>query len=243
MALRLSPHFNDKYSFHGVNDTDPVSLYSHAVTEVGKLGLAYLLFTEPRWDPTFKGDATQDEGLELPSRVSDTYRKLYPGVLIGAGGFTPVSGADALESNKYDLIGFGRWFIANPDIVERVRLNAPLNIYNRGTFYTPNYAPTDAALAPGYVDYPTYPEILQTLQTLAASPPSGSTAADADSKSSNGSTVLAAIAPSSKLSFAQSEALVAAAKQQLKLSPASVRYGLVSQAALGKQTSSSPAKL
>jgi N-ethylmaleimide reductase len=45
-----------------------------------------------------------------------------------------------------DLIAYGRWFISNPDLPQRFALNAPLNEYDRSTFYGGD--------ATGYIDYP-----------------------------------------------------------------------------------------
>lgn len=52
----------------------------------------------------------------------------YAGTLMAAGGFTPETAAEALRQGHYDLIGFGRWYISNPDLVERIRTGAPLNV-------------------------------------------------------------------------------------------------------------------
>jgi N-ethylmaleimide reductase len=54
---------------------------------------------------------------------------------------------DAIDSNKADAIAFGRAFIANPDLVDRLKMNAALNEANPKTFYTPGPV--------GYTDYPT----------------------------------------------------------------------------------------
>jgi N-ethylmaleimide reductase len=53
---------------------------------------------------------------------------------------------DAIESDRADAIAFGRLFISNPDLVERLKLNAALNEPNPSTFYTPGPV--------GYTDYP-----------------------------------------------------------------------------------------
>jgi N-ethylmaleimide reductase len=53
---------------------------------------------------------------------------------------------EAVESGHADAVAFGRLFIANPDLVQRLKLNAPLNAPNPKTFYTPDEA--------GYIDYP-----------------------------------------------------------------------------------------
>jgi N-ethylmaleimide reductase len=71
--------------------------------------------------------------------------------LIAAGGFTPASAQQAIADGHCDAIGFGRWFISNPDLPERLRTGEPLNRYNRKTFY--------AYSDEGYTDYPTAGEV------------------------------------------------------------------------------------
>jgi N-ethylmaleimide reductase len=66
--------------------------------------------------------------------------------LILAGGFVGASADAAIRAGQGDAVAFGRHFIANPDLPRRFQLGAPLNPYNRATFYG-----GDAA---GYVDYP-----------------------------------------------------------------------------------------
>ena len=70
---------------------------------------------------------------------------------MAAGGFTPASAAKAIEDGDYDLVAFGRWFISNPDLPERIRTGAKLNVYNRKTFYTETI---NGGNAEGYTDYP-----------------------------------------------------------------------------------------
>jgi N-ethylmaleimide reductase len=64
-----------------------------------------------------------------------------------AGGFDRVTAEAALAEHRADLIAFGRPFLANPDLVERLRAGAALNAPDMATFYTPD--------AKGYTDYPT----------------------------------------------------------------------------------------
>lgn len=64
-----------------------------------------------------------------------------------AGGYTREDGNAAIASGKADLVAYGRIFLANPDLPIRFQLNAPLNQYDRNTFYTP-----DPIV--GYTDYP-----------------------------------------------------------------------------------------
>jgi N-ethylmaleimide reductase len=72
---------------------------------------------------------------------------VYTGTLLAVGGFTKASGAAAIAAGRADLIVYGRPFIANPDLVERFRLNAPLNQGEVRTYY--------GGGDHGYTDYPT----------------------------------------------------------------------------------------
>ncbi|KAH6989905.1 N-ethylmaleimide reductase, partial [Ilyonectria destructans] len=56
--------------------------------------------------------------------------------LIGAGGYTPVTGVLTVEEGKADAVAYGRRFISNPDLVQRLRLRQPLTPYDRDTFYS-----------------------------------------------------------------------------------------------------------
>ncbi|EMS55956.1 12-oxophytodienoate reductase 3 [Triticum urartu] len=84
---------------------------------------------------------------EEESRLMRTLRGAYRGTFMCSGGYTRELGLEAVESGDADLVSFGRLFISNPDLVERLRLNAGLNKYVRKTFYTP-----DPVV--GYTDYP-----------------------------------------------------------------------------------------
>lgn len=55
--------------------------------------------------------------------VYSTFRPLYNGVLIANNNFTPTTAAEGINKGRFDAVTFGRLFIANPDLVERVRNN------------------------------------------------------------------------------------------------------------------------
>jgi len=74
------------------------------------------------------------------------FRHKFNGVLISAGGYTPESAKETLALGFADAIAFGRLFIANPDLPERIHQGAVLNPYNRATFY--------GGGEKGYIDYP-----------------------------------------------------------------------------------------
>ncbi|KAF5951950.1 hypothetical protein HYC85_009894 [Camellia sinensis] len=74
-------------------------------------------------------------------------RKAFKGSFIVAGGYNRTEGNRVVAENYSDLVAFGRLFLANPDLPRRFELDAPLNKYNRNTFYIP-----DPII--GYTDYP-----------------------------------------------------------------------------------------
>ena len=79
-----------------------------------------------------------------------------------AGGYDRQMGIDAIRDGSADLVAYGRLFLANPDLPERYALDAPLNKYNRNTFYT-----FDQVV--GYTDYPFLePQKAEELAALAA---------------------------------------------------------------------------
>lgn len=148
VAVRLSPHAEGTMKFYGVEDSDPDAVYSHAITGLSSRGLAYLLLTEPRWNGKHDDKVEKDPNFSIPLTQPAKFRALYNGVLMGAGGFTPATADQAVGEESYDLIAFGRWFISNPDLPQRLFKGQALNRYNRGTFYSRD--------AEGYTDYPEF---------------------------------------------------------------------------------------
>ncbi len=150
VAVRLSPTALDPatgkpyQTYFGAISADPAALYDHAVAGLNAFPLAYLLLTEPRVG-ALSVDPDGDPSHRHPLRNA-RFRQAYSGTLIGAGGFTPLTAEAAVASGTYDLIAFGRWFLANPDLPDRLRDGTPLNVYDRATFY--------GSGVQGYTDYP-----------------------------------------------------------------------------------------
>ena len=142
VAVRIGPGG----TFNGVSDSDPEALSGYLVDKLNVFGLAYLHIVEPR----IKGSTLIAEGQE--PIASERLRKIFQGKIMAAGGFEPASAEAVVEKGNADLVAFGRHFVANPDLVERIRLGLPLNPYNRDTFYTFD--------AKGYTDYPFYAELV-----------------------------------------------------------------------------------
>jgi len=138
VGVRLSPFG----TYNDMKDSNPAGLFSHAIRQLDQRGLAYLHLIEPR---SAKASETDECVSGMPDAAS-RFRGFFRNTLISAGGHTPESAARAIGDAHADAVAFGRLFIANPDLPERVRLGAPLNPYDRSTFYGGN--------ARGYTDYP-----------------------------------------------------------------------------------------
>jgi len=139
VAVRMGP----SGSWGDMSDSDPVALFSYVAGELNKLNLAYLHLIEPR----IAGNV-EDESRDQAPIAARLIRQHFKGLIIAAGGFDGESAKAILEEGTADLVAFGRHFIANPDLPERLRNGWPLNDYDRPTFF----GGTEA----GYTDYPFY---------------------------------------------------------------------------------------
>lgn len=137
VGVRIGP----SNRFGGMADSAPEVTFPYVAQALSRFGLAYLHVIEPR----VTGNVSDDD---QPPVAAGLLRPLFGGPVIAAGGFD-ATGADAiLEKGDADLVAFGRHFLANPDLPERLRLSLPLNAYDRTTFY---YGGDK-----GYADYPAY---------------------------------------------------------------------------------------
>jgi len=143
VGVRLSPYGNANDS----GEPDPMPLYSHVVKALDRLGLAYLHFIEPRSSGAGRSDVSRQN---VPSAMV-LFRPLWSGVLITAGGFTGETANAAIADCHADAIAFGRFFISNPDLPDRLRHGFPFTPYDRATFY--------GGEEKGYTDYPFYDEL------------------------------------------------------------------------------------
>jgi N-ethylmaleimide reductase len=139
VAVRLSP----SGTFNDMSDSDPIRLFTYVTQQLDRLNLAYLHLIEPRIN-----GGIEDENVDQTAVASHHLRKHFSGVIIVAGGFTGASAEAIIQAGDADLVAFGRHFVANPDLPERLRLNLPLNAYDRPTFMGGNEV--------GYTDYPFY---------------------------------------------------------------------------------------
>jgi N-ethylmaleimide reductase len=131
VGVRLSP----TNPFNSMADSDPDATFGHVARALNKFGLAYLHVVER--------DASEPEE---PSYDRRRLRAAFDGPYIANGGFDRLRGDWALASGAADLVAYGKAFLANPDLPERFRGNAPLNQPDTATFYGGD--------GRGYTDYP-----------------------------------------------------------------------------------------
>ena len=135
VGMRLSPHgqANDMKP-----DPDPMNTYGYLARELDKLGLAYLHVYDQSTTWIHEPD---NELLKL-------LRTAFSRALMLCGGFDGAKAGAALAAGSGDLIAFGKPFISNPDLVERLRTGVELATWDSKTFYFGGVS--------GYLDYPTF---------------------------------------------------------------------------------------
>ncbi|AJJ24757.1 alkene reductase [Yersinia enterocolitica] len=133
IGIRISP----LGPFNGLDngeDQEEAALY--LIEELNKRHIAYLHISEPDWAG----------GKPYSDAFRDAVRARFKGVIIGAGAYTAEKAENLIEKGFIDAVAFGRSYISNPDLVERLQQNAPLNEPDGETFY--------GGGAKGYTDYP-----------------------------------------------------------------------------------------
>ena len=140
VGVRLSP----SSSYGSMHDSDPQATFGFVADRLDELGIAYLHVVEPR----IRGNETVADAKPV---AAPALRGRFHGAIIAAGGFTGASAEAILEAGDADLVAFGRAFIANPDLPARLRAGAPLNRYDRSTFY--------GGTERGYTDYPVFSDV------------------------------------------------------------------------------------
>ena len=133
VGYKMAPRF----SMFSMSDSDPVATFSFLVEALNRRGLLYVHVAEPIAGPAANTDAP---------RITPLLRRLFEGTLIVNGAYDHESGSAAVAAGEADLVAYGAPFIANPDLVERFSLNAPLNAPDTATYY--------AGEEHGYTDYP-----------------------------------------------------------------------------------------
>jgi N-ethylmaleimide reductase len=134
VGVRLSP----LSPFNGMPDYDNVEETYHYISKrLGELEVAYIHIV----------DHSSTGAPEVPMKLKQAMKSNFGGSVMLNGGYTQEMAENHIENGYADLISFGRPFISNPDLVTRMKEEAPLNDLNPDTLYTPGEE--------GYTDYPT----------------------------------------------------------------------------------------
>ena len=133
VGYRISPHFQR----HSMSDSNPRETFSYFAKELSNLKLGYLHMIERVWAPMLVAPEV---------RFASVIRKIFKGTFMLNGGYDAEKGNDAIRKGEADLISYGSLFLANPDLPERFKRNAPLNTPDIETFYVGEER--------GYIDYP-----------------------------------------------------------------------------------------
>lgn len=135
IGLRLNP------SLHGMSgvtiDEETIPTFDYIVNRLNSYNLAYLHLSEPFNDVTTVPFAVAE--------IAKHYRPFYKGTLMINTNFNQEKGNAVIENGMADLVAFGKPFVSNPDLVERIEHNIPLSDWDVNTFYTPGKK--------GYTDY------------------------------------------------------------------------------------------
>jgi 2,4-dienoyl-CoA reductase-like NADH-dependent reductase (Old Yellow Enzyme family) len=128
---RVGMHLAPRGDSHDMGDSDPHGAFTYLARELARRGVAYLFLREHVG----------------PDRLAPAIKAAFGGPVIVNEQYTVEQSAADLESGVADAVGFGRSFIANPDLPARLKAGAPLTELNLANLYTPGPA--------GYTDYPT----------------------------------------------------------------------------------------
>ncbi len=138
VGYRISPHF----SVHAMSDSNPAETFVTFARELGRSGIGYLHLVE--------AVGGRLGAVPAGGRLAPAIRKVYDGTLMVNGGYDAHSGNKAIRTGAADLVSFGAIFLANPDLPQRFRRNAPFNVPDSSTYY--------AGEEHGYIDYPALEE-------------------------------------------------------------------------------------
>ncbi len=137
VGVRLSPHARGD----GISGSDPAATFGHAAEALDARGIAYLhLIEAPK--PGLPQSPPDGAPPLLP-----LMRRCFRGPLIVNGGYDQAAANQVIATGAADLVAFAALFIANPDLVDRFRWEAPLNPPDPSSFHVGG--------AKGYIDYPT----------------------------------------------------------------------------------------
>lgn len=133
VGIRLSP-------FREIYDIKPypeeLATHQYILDQLQKLDILYIHFS----------NAVVHGKSSIPADFLHSSRKYFKNIIMIAGGFTVETAEEALQNHSADLVAFGKLYISNPDLVERIKNGSPLADWDEKTFYHGGEK--------GYTDYP-----------------------------------------------------------------------------------------
>jgi 2,4-dienoyl-CoA reductase-like NADH-dependent reductase (Old Yellow Enzyme family) len=123
-------HLAPRMDLYSMGDSDRLGTFSYVARELGDRGIAFIFGREHKAEDW----------------IGPQLKAAFGGVYIANEAFTKETAQAVLDAGEADAIAWGKAFIANPDLVERLAKNTPLNELNMETLYTPDER--------GYTDYP-----------------------------------------------------------------------------------------
>ncbi|WP_432043137.1 alkene reductase [Streptomyces cadmiisoli] len=142
-AERIGVRISPSSVFQDMTDSDPEALFGYVLDALATRDLAYLHLVEPG----IIGNDDSTVGQRPADNIDSTWvRKRYQGSLIATGGYERETALHSIANDTVDAVGFGRDFIANPDLPERLARNAEVREAQRPTFFGGDDR--------GYLDYP-----------------------------------------------------------------------------------------
>lgn len=129
-AGRVGVHLAPRMDSHDMGDSDPRTIFGHVARELGRREIAFICAREA----------------EKADSLGPDLKRQFGGAYIANEAFTKESAEAILTRGDADAVAFGKWFIANPDLVARLKTGAPLNPLVSETIY--------AEGTTGYTDYP-----------------------------------------------------------------------------------------
>ena len=129
-ASRVGMHLAPRGDSHDMTDSDPLATFGYVAKELAKRGIAFICAREALGD----------------GRIGPQLKKIFGGVYIANEKMTKATAEQVIVNGEADAVAFGKLYIANPDLVQRLKLDAPLNEPRSDSFYAPT--------PEGYIDYP-----------------------------------------------------------------------------------------
>lgn len=131
-AGRVGVHLSPRGGAHSVSDSNPQALFAHVAQELGRRAIAFIFTRESLGDDSLTADI----------------KRLFGGPVIVNEQYDLSTAQRAIEQGRADAVAFGKTYIANPDLVARLKAGVALNPCDPSTFYADG--------PKGYIDYPAF---------------------------------------------------------------------------------------